>query len=130
MILGVGLDVVEVASFERDVTRHGDGLLEELFSPPEIAYCQGMRRPYPFYAARFAAREALFKALGTGRDGSMSWRDAEVHREASGKPFLVLHGETRRVAEGIGVTRVHLSLTCTEEYAGATVVLEGEETRR
>ena len=130
MILGVGLDLVEVERFERDVTRHGDGFLEELFSPREIAYCQGMRWPYPFYAARFAAREALFKALGTGRDGSMSWHDAEVHREASGKPFLVLSGETRRVAEGMGVTRVHLSLTHTEGYAGATVVLEGGETRR
>ena len=130
MILGVGLDLIEVARFERDVIRHGDGFLEELFSPREIAYCQGMRRPYPFYAARFAAREALFKALGTGRDGAMGWRDAEVDKESSGKPFLVLGGETRRVAEGMGVTRVHLSLTHTEEYAVATVVLEGEETRR
>lgn len=129
MILGIGLDLVEVARFERDVSRHGNGFLEELFSPREIAYCQGMRRPYPFYAARFAAREAFFKALGTGREGSMGWRDVEVHREASGKPFLVLHGETRRVAEGRGVRRVHLSLTHTEEYAAATVVLEGEETR-
>ena len=130
MILGVGLDLVEVARFERDVTRHGGAFLEELFSPGEIAYCQGMRRPYPFYAARFAAREALVKALGTGREGSMSWRDAEVRKEASGKPYLVLHGETRRVAELLGVTRVHLSLTHTEEHAGATVVLEGEETHR
>ena len=130
MILGVGLDLIEVGRFERDVARHGDGFLEELFSPQEIAYCRGMRRPYPFYAARFAAREALVKALGTGRGGSMSWRDAEVHKEASGKPFLLLHGETQRVADLMGVTRVHLSLTHTEEYAGATVVLEGEERQR
>jgi holo-[acyl-carrier protein] synthase len=129
VILGIGLDLVEVARFERDVRGHGNGFLEELFSPREIAYCQGMRRPYPFYAARFAAREAFFKALGTGREGSMGWRDVEVHREASGKPFLVLHGETRRVAEERGVRRAHLSLTHTAEYAAATVVLEGEETR-
>jgi holo-[acyl-carrier protein] synthase len=129
VILGVGLDLIEVARFEQEAIRHGDGFLEELFSPQEIAYCQGMRRPYPFYAARFAAREALFKALGTGRDGSMSWRDVEVHRETSGKPFLVLQGEARRVADLMGVIRVHLSLTHTEEYAAATVVVEGEETR-
>jgi holo-[acyl-carrier protein] synthase len=129
VILGIGLDLVEVARFERAVIRHGDGFLEELFSPREIAYCQGMRRPCPFFAARFAAREAFFKALGTGREGSIGWLDVEVQRETSGKPFLVLHGEARRVADGMGVTRVHLSLTHTEEYAAATVMLEGEETR-
>jgi holo-[acyl-carrier protein] synthase len=124
VILGVGLDMVAVVRFEREVARHGDGFLEELFSASEIAYCRQMMRPYQYYAARFAAREALFKALGTGRTGRIGWRDVEVVRDESGKPSLVLAGEAGKLADSMGVRRIHVSLTHTDEFASAVVVLE------
>jgi holo-[acyl-carrier protein] synthase len=124
VILGLGMDLIEVSRFEREVQSRGDGLLAEILLPSEIAWCRAMHRPSRHYAARFAAKEALFKALGTGRTGAISWLDAEVVRDESGKPSLVLSGETARVARQMGVRRVHVSLTHSGPCAGAIVALE------
>ena len=118
------MDLIEVSRFEREIRERGDGLLEEVLLPSELAYCRAMHRPHPHYAARFAAKEALLKALGTGKTGPISWHDVEVRRDGSGRPSLALAGETARLAGTMGVRRVHLSLTHSEQYAGAVVALE------
>ena len=124
MIIGLGMDLIEVSRFETELRDRGDGLIEEVLLPSEIAYCRDKRRACPYYAARFAAKEALFKALGTGMTGGMSWHDAEVLRDGKGRPSLALTGETLKVAGEMGVRKVSVSLTHSDEYAAAVVTLE------
>lgn len=124
MILGIGTDLVDVGRFRRVVERHGDGFLERLFAPAEIQACRRLRRPDEHLAARFAAREALLKALGTGLVGPMSWRDMEVVAgEAAGVYRVEVRGAVRAEAERQGATRFLLALATTREVAAATVVI-------
>ena len=127
VILGIGIDLVDVARFTRIAKRHDPVFLGCLFTPAEIAWCRGQRRGDEHLAARFAAREAVLKALGTGLVGLISWRDIEVvPGRAPGTVEVDLRGEVGARADGLGVTRVHLALTTTREVAAASVVLEGE----
>jgi holo-[acyl-carrier protein] synthase len=122
VIVGLGTDVVSVARMAAELRDRG--LRDTVFTPGEIAYCEAMRYPEQHYAARFAAKEALFKALATdGRDG-MRWREADVRREASGRPTLALHGTLHELAEVLAVDDVFVTLAHTSELAAATVVLE------
>jgi holo-[acyl-carrier protein] synthase len=125
MILGVGIDLAEVERIRREVARHGEVFLEEFLTPEEIAFCRAKRRPFSSYAARFAAKEALGKALGTGVQGTMSWLDIEVRPDDRGAPTLLVAGSAADTAAARGVTRIHLSLTHEGAYAAAVVVLEG-----
>lgn len=126
MIKGVGVDLVEVARFERAATRHGDGFLDRILSDAELDACAAACRPPEQAAARFAAREAVLKALGTGLAAGMAWRDIEVvPGEAPGVFSLELSGGVRREAEAQGVRRIHLALCTTRTLAAASVVLEG-----
>jgi holo-[acyl-carrier protein] synthase len=124
MILGVGLDLVEVGRLESAVSRHGEEFLEEFLSPAEIRRFQQMPRRWPACAAGWAAKEALVKALRTGRTGAISWRDMEVVGPWTA-PGLLLGGETARMAARRGVQRVSLGLAWAAGLAAAMVVLEG-----
>ena len=124
MIVGLGMDLIEVSRFETELRERGDGMIEAVLLPSEIAYCRTKHRPCQHYAVRFAAKEALFKALGTGLAGEMSWHDVEVLRDERGVPSLALTGETKKVAAKAGVGKIHLSLTHSDEYAAAVVTLE------
>jgi len=127
VILGCGLDLMGIARFEREVARRGGGLIEELFSAAELAWCRRRRRPAEGYAMAYAAKEALFKALGTGKAGRMAWSDIEVEWSAgAARPTITLAGETGAAAGRTGVTAVHLTMAATREHAVAAVVLEGE----
>lgn len=99
----------------------------EVFTPGEISYCESQRYPERHYAARFAAKEALYKALGTGKVGAMSWLDIEVRRDDSGKPSLTLSGATESEALRLGAKRILVSLSHSGEYASASVVLESTD---
>jgi len=124
VILGCGVDLMEVARFEREAARRGDGLTEELFSPSELAWCRRRRRAAEGYAMAYAAKEALFKALGTGKVGRMAWSDIEIASPAEGgRPTVTLTGEAAAVAEEMGVTALHASLACTRTLAVAWVVV-------
>jgi holo-[acyl-carrier protein] synthase len=136
MILGLGVDVVEVARFERAVARHGESFLREFLLPSEISRWL----PLPMSALHFAAKEALFKALGTGKRESMAWHDVELRapRPGSGRGLrgagLVLSGATARRAEELGLRRSHVSLALTRSgtepaLAVAMVLLEGRASR-
>ena len=131
MILGSGVDLMEVARFEREVARRGDGLTEELFSPSERAWCRRRRRAAEGYAMAYAAKEALFKALGTGKVGRIAWSDIEIAWPAGqARASMTLTGETAAVAEEMGVTALHASLACTRTLAVAWVVVAGADARR
>jgi holo-[acyl-carrier protein] synthase len=126
VILGCGLDLMDVGRLEREVARRGGSLLGELFSPRELALCQSRRRPAEGYAMGYAAKEALFKALGTGKIGRMAWHDVEVSWEKTGsRAAMVLAGETARTASSMGVTAVRLALAATREQAVAWVITLG-----
>ena len=129
MVVGIGVDVFSVRRMARELSKDGVGLRESLFTPGEIAYCEGKRSPAPHYAARFAAKEALYKALGDGQPEGASWCDAEVRNDASGRSRLVLHGALKDAASGMRADRIFLSLSHTREWAVATVVLESSEAR-
>ena len=131
MILGVGIDVVDVARFARAAARQ-DGLVEALLTPPEIDACRRLARPDAAMSGCFAAREAMLKALGTGLVGRMSWQDMEVVAGSSGDgppraPFsLKLRGAVGEAAAARAVRRTHLAITTTRGMAAAVVVLEGD----
>jgi holo-[acyl-carrier protein] synthase len=124
MILGTGFDLVDVPRFARFIARRGDRGLERLFSAAELGYCRAHADPVPFYAARFAAKEAFYKAIGTGMGQAGGWRDVEVVRLTSGRPLLMLHGKASVVAHGLQVRTIHLSLSHTGHSAGAFVIIE------
>jgi holo-[acyl-carrier protein] synthase len=125
MIKGIGTDVVEVGRLEHEWSRSGAELLRQLFTPDEIGYCEGQRRRFESYAARFAAKEAFLKALGTGGREGISWQDIEVVRDERGRPELALRGRASELARERGVSGVFVSLSHSHELATAVAVLEG-----
>jgi holo-[acyl-carrier protein] synthase len=118
----VGVDLVDVAAF-RARFDGCDDLLADTFSEAERAYCLTQHRPWMHLAARFAAREATLKALGTGSAGAMTWREVEVTRDPAGAPSLALSGAVAEAVAKAGFTRTTVSLSHTETYAIAVVVL-------
>ena len=124
MILGTGVDLAEVARIRASIERYGDRFIKRVFTEKEAAYAERKANKYERYAARFAAKEAGMKALGTGWSGGIKWKDLEVANLPSGRPTLVLHGVARAVADGLSVNTIHLSLTHTSEQALAWVLLE------
>jgi len=125
MILGTGIDIIEVARIAASYEKFGERFVNRILLPPEIAYCLSHRRPAPFLAARFAAKEAISKAFGTGLGAQLGWRDMEIRRKESGEPYVVLHGKGQELFESRGAKKLHLSLSHTEHYAAATAILEG-----
>lgn len=124
MIMGTGVDLVSVPRIAAFLERWGEVGMRRLFAPGELAYCESLASPFPSLAARFAAKEAFFKALGTGYGRGGRWVDVEVQRDPLGKPGLRLHGRAARLADEAGVERVHLSLSHTDQHAIAYVILE------
>jgi holo-[acyl-carrier protein] synthase len=125
MVLGLGTDLIETRRVQESIERYGQRFLERIFTEGEIAYCMRKRKnAAESFAARFAAKEAGAKALGTGISRGVSWKEFEVRREASGRPTLHLSGRAAELAEAMGVRRVQLSLTHSRELALAVVVAE------
>jgi holo-[acyl-carrier protein] synthase len=124
VILGTGIDIIEVARIEASHEKFGERFLNRILRPGEIEYCLGHKRPGPFLAARFAAKEAISKAFGTGIGSQLAWQDMEVGRRPSGEPFVILHGAGLRLLETRRGRIVHLSLSHTITYAAAMAVLE------
>lgn len=123
-VLGIGVDLVETERIQHSLDRFGDRFLHRIFTAGEIAYCQSMKFPARHFAARFAAKEAVSKAFGTGIGKFMGWRDIDVHRKPSGEPFLVLSGGAQEQADERKITRALITLSHTEQHAVAMIVLE------
>ncbi len=124
MILGIGTDLLEVARMARELSEDSGGFRETVFTPEEIAWCEAKRYPARHFAARFAAKEALLKAL-PARPPDGSWRDVEVSRTEEAPPRLVLHGRVKEIADRLGVKSILVSLSHTDGLATASVVLQG-----
>lgn len=124
MILGSGIDLVEIARIHDSVERFGKRFLDRIFTPAEQGYCLRKKRSAESLAARFAAKEAGAKALGTGISRGVSWLEIEVVREPGGRPSLRFHGRAAEIATGLGVANVTLSLTHGADTAMASVIVE------
>ena len=126
MVIGVGTDLIEIERVEASIARFGKRFLERLFTPGEIAYCLQKKGSGESFAARFAAKEAGAKALGTGISRGVSWKEIEVRREPGERPTLHWSGRAAERAKTLGVVHTALSLTHSRTVAMAVVVVEGE----
>lgn len=124
MIIGSGIDMVEIGRIRQSVERFGPRFLNRVFTQAEQAYCLRKRNAAESLAARFAAKEAGAKALGTGISRGVNWLEFEVVREPGGRPSLRFHGRAAEIAKQLGIAHVALSLTHTEDLSVASVVVE------
>ncbi|MEJ2007567.1 MAG: holo-ACP synthase [Acidobacteriota bacterium] len=124
MTVGTGIDIAETERIQQALERHGERFSRKIFTPSEIAYCERFKNRAERYAARFAAKEAAFKALGTGWAKGVRWLEVEVTHHVSGKPELLLSGRAHQVAEELGVTRALISISHANRYVVAQVILE------
>src|SRR5438128_5765880 len=123
-VLGIGVDLVECARIQRSIDRFGDRFLHRVFTDGEIEYSMSMKFPARHLAARFAAKEAVSKAFGTGIGKAMGWRDIDVKKKPSDEPFLVFAGPAEQLAKQRRVTAALITLSHTEHHAIAMIVLE------
>ena len=124
MIVAIGIDIIEVCRIEEVFARRGERFRDRVFTPDEIAYCEKRGSRFLSYAARFAAKEAVMKGLGTGWGSGVAWRDIEIVLSDAGAPAIHLRGRALERLLEIGARRVHLSLSHTRHLAMAEVVLE------
>src|ERR1700683_2350182 len=124
MIIGTGIDIAEVPRIREAIDRFGQRFLERIYTAGEIRYCDSKANRVERYAARFAAKEAAMKALGTGWSHGVRWRDCEVARMPGGRPTIAFHGKAGEIAAKLGAKHVALSLSHTAEQAIAQVILE------
>src|SRR6058998_1685805 len=123
-VIGIGVDLVECARIQRSIDRFGDRFLHRVFTDGEIEYSMSMKFPARHLAARFAAKEAVSKAFGTGIGKTMSWRNIDIRKRPTGEPFLIFSGPAQELAAKRGVTSALITLSHTEHHAMASVVLE------
>jgi len=124
-ILGIGIDIIEVARIQKSFEKFGERFLKRILHPNEINYCLSHRVPAPFLAARFAGKEAISKAFGTGIGAQLGWQDMEIGRKASGEPYVILHEAGQKLLEARGGRTVLISLSHTQVHATAMAILEG-----
>ena len=127
MIRGTGIDIVEIERIEAALARHEGRMKERLFTESEQAYCEARHTPLLHYAARFAAKEAFSKAVGTGMSGGLRWRDIEIVNLPSGEPVLRAHGVAAELIQRRGAVRAHVTLSHSRTVAVACVVIESDE---
>ena len=124
MILGTGIDIIEVARIASSYEKFGERFVNRILLPDEITYCRAHRNPAPFLAVRFAAKEAISKAFGTGIGSKLGWLDMEVRRKESGEPYVILHNGGQKLLAERGGRAMLISLSHTVNYATAVAVLE------
>lgn len=125
MILGVGIDLIEVERIRSSFEKFGDRFARRILRPGEIEYCLQHRDPAPFLAARFAAKEAISKAFGTGIGAELGWQDMEIARRETGEPWVILHEHGQELFTARGAVRLHITLSHTVQHATAMAILEG-----
>lgn len=121
MIQGIGVDLIEIERIRSSIDQFGETFLRKIFTDVEIAYCQSRKNPVQHFAARFAAKEAVSKALATGWSGEFEWKNIEVSNELSGKPAILLHGST---AQALEKSIVHISLSHSDISVVAFAIIE------
>jgi len=124
MIIGIGIDIIEVSRIAASYERFGERFLNRILLPNEIAYCLSHKVPGPFLAARFAAKEAISKAFGTGIGAQLGWQDMEVRRKESGEPYVIMHGGGQALLQARSARALLISLSHTQAHAAAVAILE------
>jgi len=125
LIFGIGIDIIEVARIEKQISGESNSFVKRVFTTKEIDYCEKkIRNKAQNYAARFAAKEAFFKAIGTGWRDGLSWQEIEIENDELGKPGLVLSGKSKKLVKDHKISKIHVSLSHIKEIAVAVVILE------
>ncbi len=128
MIKGIGIDSIEVSRIHKQLIQ-SERFKERIFTPDEVAYCEAKKNKAQNYAARFAAKEAFFKALGTGWRGGLGFNQVEIINNELGKPEIRLHGKAKQLIEETGITDIHVSLTHLKDTASSIVILETNQVK-
>lgn len=123
MVIGIGIDIIEIPRVERMLTKWGESFLQRVFLPDEVAYCQGKKNPAPHLAARIAVKEAVMKSFGEGWTEKIGWKDILVGRSLKGQPQVKMIGKGKRLLEEIGVEKILVSLSHADNYSVAVAVL-------
>ena len=126
-IIGIGTDITECLRIARMIERHGDLFINRVYTPDEIAYCQSRRQSTQHFTGRWAAKEAILKALGTGWRRGISWRDMEIRNDAAGKPLVAVRGGVKEVVEQLGVAKLLVSISHCRSHATAYAIAVGSE---
>jgi holo-[acyl-carrier protein] synthase len=124
MIIGTGVDIIEVARIDRLLEKHSPRFEEKIFTPDEVLYCKSKAIPGIHFAARFAAKEAVMKCLGTGMDKGIAFNEIEVTHENSGQPIIKLHGKGKEHSTRLKIKTIHISLSHEKKYAIAQAIAE------
>ncbi len=127
-IIGIGTDIIEVLRIAQMIERHGELFINRVYTPDEIRYCQSRKMATQHFAGRWAAKEAILKAIGTGWRRGISWRDVEVLSAKAGQPAVSLHGGALEVAQGLGIEEVLISISHCRSHATAYAVAQGDDT--
>jgi holo-[acyl-carrier protein] synthase len=125
-ILGIGTDITECLRIARMIERHGELFLTRVYTPEEIRYCQSRKQATQHFTGRWAAKEAVLKALGTGWVRGISWRDIEVRNDQGGKPVVALRGGAKEVAQQLGITKLLITISHCHTHATACAIAMGE----
>ena len=123
MIFGTGIDIIEVERVEKQISKN-NGFREKIFTEKEIKYCESKKNNSQHYAARFAAKEAFFKAIGTGWRGGMAFNEIEILNNELGKPEVILHGKTKEFCEKQVINNIHVSLSHIKNFVNAIIIVE------
>jgi holo-[acyl-carrier protein] synthase len=126
-ILGIGTDIVECLRIAQMIERHGELFISRVYTDHEIEYCSARKAATQHYAGRWAAKEAVLKALGTGWRRGIGWRDIEIRNDRNGSPSVTLRGGACEVSEESGIRRMHVSISHSHTHAMACAIAEGEE---
>jgi holo-[acyl-carrier protein] synthase len=126
-IIGLGTDITECLRIARMIERHGELFINRVYTPEEIKYCQSRKQATQHYTGRWAAKEAILKALGTGWRKGISWRDIEVRNEPGGRPVVAVRGGVKEAVEQLGVAEIHVTISHCRSHATATAIAVGKE---
>lgn len=124
-IIGIGTDITECLRIARMIERHGELFIERVYTPDEIKYCQNRKQATQHFTGRWAAKEAILKAIGTGWTKGISWRDMEIRNEPGGKPTVAVRGGVKDVVEQLGITDIHVTISHCRTHATATAIAVG-----
>jgi holo-[acyl-carrier protein] synthase len=126
-IIGIGTDITECLRIARMIERHGELFINRVYTPVEISYCQARKQATQHFTGRWAAKEAVLKALGTGWVRGISWRDVEIRNEPGGKPVVGIRGGAKEVVEQLGITKILVSISHCHTHATAYAVAVGND---
>ena len=126
-LIGLGTDITECLRIARMIERHGELFINRVYTPEEIRYCQGRKQSTQHFAGRWAAKEAILKALGTGWQKGISWRDIEIRNEPGGRPVVAVRGGVKDVVQRLGIAEIFVTISHCRSHATATAIAVGRE---